>query len=260
MSRTAIIGSCITRDIWRECEIDFDGVLYVARSSLASLTSAPVEGAAAPAEPPAGVEGFGRNSLRRVAADLDKTALAQIVEQRPTHLIFDFIDERFDLLQQGGAVATHSWELDTLGLIGGPGLDAATAIPRLSPQADALWRDGLARIAELLNAGALAQTAVILHHAQWARTYLDADGATAVFEDSVPMWPGAASLAANNALLRHYRDLFMQAVPRTRVVQAASRRTVADAGHVWGLSPFHYVRGYYDDVWRQLQGLGVQAG
>ena len=25
MSRTAIIGSCITRDIWRECEIDFEG-------------------------------------------------------------------------------------------------------------------------------------------------------------------------------------------------------------------------------------------
>lgn len=257
MSRTAIIGSCITRDIWRECEIDFTGVLYVARSSLASLTSAPLTGVCVPEEPPAGVAGFGPNSLRRVAADLDKTALAQIVEQRPTHLIFDFIDERFDLLEQGGSVATHSWELDRLGLIGGPGLAAATLIDRLSPRADALWRDGLARIAQLLNAGALAQTAVILHHAQWAGTYLDAAGAPGRFGDSVPMWPGAASLTANNALLRRYRDLFMQAVPRTRIVQAADRLTIADAGHVWGLSPFHYVRDYYADVWRQLRDLGV---
>jgi hypothetical protein len=257
MSRTAIIGSCITRDIWRECEIDFTGVLYVARSSLASLTSTPIKGVVMPDEPPADVAGFGRNSLRRVAADLDKTALAEIVEQRPTHLIFDFIDERFDLLQQDGAVATHSWELDRLGLIGGPGLTAPALIDRLSPRADALWRDGLTRIAELLNAAPLAQTTVILHHAQWATAYLDAAGAPGKFEDSVPMWPGAESLTANNALLRHYRDLFMQAVPRTRVVQAASRLMVADANHIWDLSPFHYVRGYYADVWRQLRGLGV---
>jgi hypothetical protein len=257
MSRTAIIGSCITRDIWRECEIDFAGVLYVARSSLASLTSTPIRGVPVPAEPPADVAGFGPNSLRRVAADLDKTALAQIFAQRPTHLIFDFIDERFDLLEQGGAVATHSWELDRLGLIGGPGLEAPVLVDRLSPRADALWREGLARMAQLLNAGPLAQTTVILHHAQWAETYVDAGGALDRFDDCVPMWPGAASLAANNDLLRHYRDLFMQAVPRTRVVQAADRLVVADAGHVWGLSPFHYARGYYDDIWRQLRGLGV---
>lgn len=257
MSRTAIIGSCITRDIWRECGLDFTGVLYAARTSLASLTSAPIKGLAIPAEPPPGVAGFGRNSLRRVAADLDKTALAQIVDQRPTHLILDFIDERFDLLEQGGAVATHSWELDRLGLIGGPGLEAATLVGRSTPRADLLWREGLARFAAVLNSGALTETQVILHHAQWARIHVDAGGAPGRFEDLAPVWPGRASLTAQNALLRHYRDLFLQAVPRTRVVHAASQFLVADARHVWGLSPFHYGRAYYDDVWRQLRGLGV---
>jgi hypothetical protein len=257
MSRTAIIGSCITRDIWRECEIDFTGVIYVARSSLASLTSAPIKGVAVPAEPPPGVAGFGRNSLRRVAADLDKSALAQIVDQRPTHLIFDFIDERFDLLEQDGAVATHSWELDRLGLIGGPGLASPAAVGRLSPRADELWREGLAKVAALLNGGALAETKVIVHHAQWARIHRDAAGAPGRFEDDAPVWPGSASLTAQNALLRHYRDLFVKAVPRTHTVQAASQFLIADAGHVWGLSPFHYGRGYYADIWRQLRGLGV---
>jgi hypothetical protein len=256
MSRTAIIGSCITRDIWRECEVDFTAVLYLARSSLASLTSAPIKGVTMPAEPP-DVAGFGRNSLRRVAADLDKTALAQIVDHQPTHLIFDFIDERFDLLEQNGAVATYSWELDQLGLIGGPGLEAATVVGRFTPQAEVLWLEGLARLAALLNGGALAQTQVILHHAQWARVRLDADGAPGRFDDIVPVWPGRRSLSAQNALLSHYCDLFLQAVPRARVVQVASQRLVADARHVWGPSPFHYARGYYDDVWRQLRSLGV---
>jgi hypothetical protein len=253
----AIIGSCITRDIWRECEADFTGVTYVARSSLASLTSAPVTGVAVPDEPPAGVAGFGPNSLRRVVADLDKTALAEIIEQRPTHLIVDFIDERFDLLDQDSAIATHSWELDVLGLIGGPGLAAPVPIPRLSPRADALWQEGLAKLAALLNAGPLVHTTVILHHAQWARIRFDAAGALGRFEDSVPVWPRSASITEQNALLRHYQDLFVQAVPRARVVQAASQFLIADAGHAWGLSPFHYVRGYYADVWRQLQALGV---
>ncbi len=257
MSRTAIIGSCITRDIWRECQVDFTGVTYVARTSLASLTSAPITGVPMPDEPPTGVLGFGRNSLRRVAADLDKSALAQIVDQRPAHLIVDFIDERFDLLDQDGAVATHSWELDRLGLIGGPGLEAPTPIPRASPQAEALWREGLAKLADLLNSGPLAGTRVILHHAQWAWISVDAAGLPHRFEDCVPLWPGSASLTEQNALLRRYRDLFLQAVPRAHVVQADSRFLIADARHAWGLSPFHYVRGYYDDVWRQLQGLGV---
>ena len=46
---------------------------------------------------------------------------------------------RFDLLEQGGAVATHSWELDRLGLVGGPGLEAATLVGRSTPRADFLW-------------------------------------------------------------------------------------------------------------------------
>ena len=255
MSRTAIIGSCITRDIWRECDIALDQVLYVSRTSLPSLVSLPVRGPVMPADPP---EGLGRHSLRMVAADLEKTALADLTDHRPTHLVFDFIDERFDLLDQDGAIITHSWELDRLGLIGGPGLESPRVIPRLSDEADALWRDALGKIAALLETPALAQTAVILHHAQWARSYRGKSGDHGAFNDDMHIWEDhPASLPAHNALLRHYRDLFVQAIPRARVVQASDKAQQADEGHVWGLSPFHYVTDYYPDVWRQLQGLGI---
>ena len=255
MSRIAIIGSCITRDIWRECDIPLDGVLYASRTSLPSLVSKPVRGPIMPADPP---EGLGRHSLRMVAADLEKTALADIAAFEPTHLVFDFIDERFDLLDQGGAIVTHSWELDRLDLIGGPGLPSPRVIPRLSNEAEGLWSAAVVKIAAWLETPLLAKTAVILHHAQWAKSYLDAAGGVILFNDDMHIWEGhPASLSAHNALLRHYRDLFMQAIPRARVVQASDRYQMANEGHIWGLSPFHYVPGYYPDVWHQLSGMGA---
>ena len=255
MSRTAIIGSCITRDIWRECDIPLDDVLYISRTSLPSLVSEPVRGPVLPDEPP---EGLGRHSLRMVAADLEKTGLAALAEHRPSHIIFDFIDERFDLLRQGAAIVTHSWELDRLGLIGGPGLEAPRVLPRLSEEADRLWRGALDRIAALLAAPPLAGAKVILHHAQWASRYRDRQGQDGAFDDTLQIWDDhPASLSAHNALLRLYRNRFLEAVPRAQVVQASDAAQQADEGHVWGLSPFHYVTDYYPDVWRQLQALGV---
>ena len=32
---------------------------------------------------------------------------------------------------------------------------------------------------------------------------------------------------------------------------------LADDTHIWGLSPFHYVPGYYGEIWRQLEALGA---
>jgi len=257
MSRTAIIGTCVTRDIWRELEIPLDEVLYISRTSLASLTSAPIRGVTVPSDPPP-IDGIGRHSLRMVAADLEKTALIDLAAFKPTHLIIDLIDERFDLLRQGESIATHTWELACLDLIGKPGLESTQILPRMSDEVDALWRQAVTQIGALLDSPPFADVRVILHHTRWADTYVDRDGQRHDFGDAQGIMPGVpASKAAHNDLLRRYRDLFMQAVPRTRVVQASSRLMVGDAGHIWGLSPFHYVRPYYDDVWRQLRGLGV---
>jgi hypothetical protein len=251
MSRPAVIGSCITRDIWRECDAPLDDVLYISRTSLPSLVSRPLADPPPVPDQPPPIEGIGRHSLRMVAADLNKTALAALVQHRPTHVLFDFIDERFDLLEQDGAIVTKSWELDCLELVGGPGLAAPRLLPRLSPEVEDLWREALVRIADLLHAPPLAEAQVVLHHAQWAAAYRGKAGGTAAFDGD------RAHRDAQNAMLRRYRDLFVQAVPRTRVVQASDRNQQADEGHVWGLSPFHYVTDYYPDVWRQLQGLGV---
>ena len=120
MSRVAIVGSCISRDLWR-----FRGgsvaktapeppspMLYVSRTSLPSLFATPVAGFRPAARPPGGLR---PQPHRALVADLSKTALAELVAFRPTHLIFDFIDERFDLLSVGESLITDSWELEASG-------------------------------------------------------------------------------------------------------------------------------------------------
>ena len=56
-----------------------------------------------------------------VADDILKRGLGKLAAYRPTHLILDFIDERFNLLRRGATVINHSWELHRAGYdAGGP--------------------------------------------------------------------------------------------------------------------------------------------
>lgn len=98
LSRIAIVGSCITRDLWPILGEAPPGLLYVSRTSLPSLFSAAAAGTRVQDEPPAGLRRHQHNAL---VADLKKLALDALLAHRPTHIIFDFIDERFDLIRVG---------------------------------------------------------------------------------------------------------------------------------------------------------------
>jgi hypothetical protein len=254
MSRVAIIGSCITRDLWPILGVEADEVLYVSRTSLASLFSRPWSGVEVLADPPAGLN---RGPHNAVVADLKKTALSALIAHRPEHIIFDFIDERFDLLALEGQVVTHSWELGVSGYLEQASLTEAHRVERLSNACDMIWTQGLAEMADLLQLTPLRDAQVILHEAQWAADYVDADGKVVPFDDSWEQMPGTkVSRAAHNELLARYQQRFAQALPKAQRVAASGLRR-GDVNHRWGLSPFHYVDAYYGQIWTQLQGLGV---
>lgn len=253
MSRVAIVGSCISRDVWRFQGVTVADLLYISRTSLPSLFAAPVAGFRPAAQPPRGLK---PQPHRALVADLTKTALAQLVAFRPTHLIFDFIDERFDLLSVGGAIVTHSWELQASGYLNRPALKGARPIPRLAGAAERLWLDGAAEMAAFVRATPLAGAKLILHGARWADRRLTAAGRLAGIEGAEVL-PGApADIAQHNALLARYEAAFEALMPPMARVEAAQHR-LADERHEWGLSPFHYVADYYREIWRQLQALGV---
>jgi hypothetical protein len=252
MSRVAVVGSCITRDLWPILGEGVDNLLYISRTSLPSLFAAPVAGFAPAAEPPNGLK---RHQHQAVVTDLTKRALGALVAHRPTHIIFDFIDERFDLLSLPGALATWSWELQASGYLEQPALAHAVRVPRLSDGCERLWLRGAEELSAFLRATPLRDATLILHEARWAETWIDERGARRPFE-GVEIWQGMpAEIASHNALLARYQEAFCALTPGVARVAAASH--VADAGHRWGLSPFHYTEDYYRQIWGQLRALGV---
>ncbi|HEY9217103.1 MAG TPA: DUF6270 domain-containing protein [Phenylobacterium sp.] len=255
MARLAIVGSCITRDIWPVLGEPAPELLYVSRTSLPSLMSTPVAGVEPLAHPP---EALSRSQNASVLADLRKTTLASLEAFEPTHIVLDMIDERYDLLAVGEAIVTHSWDLKVSGYLSQPWASAARRIPRTSAEAAELWKTAAGRFAAALEASSLADVPVILHEAQWASDYLDAAGQRHRLTDTVEIWEGLpASIAEHNALLAGYGAQLAEAFPKLLRVGADPAAHVADAEHRWGLSPFHYVRDYYAQVRDQLRQLGV---
>lgn len=257
MARIAIVGSCITRDLWPLREAAPRDLLYVSRTSLVSLLSPAAAGYQSQPDPP---EGLTRYQHMAVEADLRKTGLSQLIAHRPTHLIFDFIDERFDLLRlPSGAVITHSWELESGGYLGRPALAGPQPIPRLSAGAERLWRQAVVEMAELLRLTVLREAKIILHSAQWAARQAAPDRSPIPLQGHPHIWEGRpADLSAHNQMLARYEAHFLATIPQAEVIRARPEHLLADPDHRWGLSPFHYVPAYYDDISRALADLGVE--
>ena len=253
MSRVAIIGSCITRDVWRFRGAPVADLHYISRTSLPSLFASPVVGFRSAAKPPGGLK---PQPHRALVADVAKTALAGLVAFAPTHVIFDFIDERFDLLATETSLITHSWELDTSGYLSQPALRGTRPVPRLSAAAERLWLQAAGELAALIRATPLRGAKLILHEARWAQDHRGPDGVRVPLQ-GVEILPGSpADIGEQNALLTRYEAAFTALMPGLARVAAPEHRH-ADKGHEWGLSPFHYERAYYAEIARQLADLGV---
>lgn len=252
MAKVAILGSCITRDLWSGRGDSFPDLLYVSRTSLPSIMAKPVEGVVVSSSPPPGLGPFQHRAL---ITDLDKTALERLAAFAPTHLVVDFIDERYDLLcVDGGAMANATWELETSGYLAQPPFARAQRISRFSQAYEELWREGLQRFAAFVSGTPLAEARLILHSARWAEAARGPDGRIA----PLPTRETPDEIAAQNALLARYEALFNETFSGLARVEAPQRR-LADAAHVWGLSPFHYVPEYYREIARQLAELGVEV-
>ena len=252
MSKIAVIGSCITRDLWPIRGDGAENLVYVSRTSLPSLFAPPVAGFK-----PGRAVTLRRHQHGAVVGDLQKSALARLVAFGPTHIIFDFIDERFDLLSVGGTLATRSWELTESGYLRQRALKGARPIPRISAGCDRLWRRGAEELAAFVRATPLADARLILHVARWATERQDAAGVRRPLTDVQILAGEGADIGEHNALLARYEAYFEQVMPPMARIDAAAFR-VADEDHQWGLSPFHYVPEYYAEVWRQLEPLGVE--
>jgi len=225
--RIFIIGSCVSRDVFR---LPHTAIIadYVARSSLASaFDHLPWEADWAVVEASI-ASPFQR---RLVTIDLQKRLPSLLRETDYDLILLDFIDERFNLIELNGQVATLSNELSVTNL---HKTSPATKVEPTDPQRHEKWRYGLSQLLEIAGHRGVP---VFLNKVLWATH----DNLGNAFDPS--------SIQHGNALLE---KLYSEVPDEVRVISHSPETLVGDVDHVWGRSPFHYSRAVYETVLKEL--------
>lgn len=245
MEKICIVGSCVTRDIWRVVGQEFKGK-YFARTSFISMMSPPVHVDIADIKLDSD---FQRDT---VLADASRTALQWIMENKPDKLIIDFIDERFDVFDISGTYLVRSVELLESGLVERV-FPTARLIDRMSAECTELWQRATAEFVEFMQNHS-PSTKIILHKARWSSEYTDGV-AVASFGDKMVLMGREISLADYNAMNEGYFRIAELVFDDIVSVEAPPHLQMASKTHAWGISPVHYVDEYYQEIWRQLNSI-----
>lgn len=238
-TRVAILGSCVTRDMF-EIEVErlanFDVVFYGARSSVLSYLSLPN------IDPRLRVNEGGFEEVR-AKYDLDKTHWDILENSRPDIIIVDLIDERLGLINHEGAVFSAS----------GPIIKAFErahvdfSISR--PWSDGVKKRRLWSIKPFLERVRSISQNIVFHKAEWAESYLDEAGAVASFSGS----SFEKLIALNNEILK---ECFEQADSSGVAIEfiggKESNCMYGGGDHRWAFCPYHYDRRYYKALAKQL--------
>ncbi len=228
--KVLILGSCVSRDIFRVIEDEnFNLASYYGRSSFASAFC------------PVKVKDTWSDKIsssfqaRMVSADLTKKWPNIVRNTEFDVLLVDFIDERFHLGGfSNGALCTLSSELR------GSGFDRKVArargIQTGSVEHYELWLRGWISFIELLDSLGKKKS-VLLNVVKWAEVASDG---------SVPAWGFTAeqTAAANLYLDKLYSRAAADLEP-SQIMRADPQHLVGNLSHKWGPAPFHYVDSYY---------------
>lgn len=242
----AIWGSCVTRDTF-EVGGTWDVPLsYHARSSWISQ-------AAAVTSPPVRVpdgSGFGERMVRE---DLTKSILEECVAAGPDLVVFDLIDERFDIVEITGSRFSVNDYYPRIELEEPMRAVGERTIAFRDAERDTLFAEAVRTLADQWMQ-ALPTARFALHRAWY--TARSADPENHPFYASAPLhvrW-------SNERLARHYEALHQAFGDRLHVVEPnAGRHLIADPGHKWGLAHYHYVPGYYEECLQQIRRISEGA-
>ncbi|HEY1707264.1 MAG TPA: DUF6270 domain-containing protein [Rhizomicrobium sp.] len=239
----AIFGSCVSRDPFSFLQVtDWPIAPYIARQSFIGIADPPL------AFDPMWYKKMKAFEARCIASDLSKTALRILASRKPSVLILDFIDERFDLLQIGDTRVSDTRHMRQ------PGFRQRyesrwTPIPRLSEETTELWKTG----AEIFMKGAadiVGEENIIIHEATWAPALRMPDGSLEPFDE-----PYLSLIPRHNALLEQYFAHMRALAPKAKTLRVAQHNVLADPEHRWSREPFHYVQEYYVDFMERFRKL-----
>lgn len=240
-TRVAILGSCVTRDAFEFADSQWDIAKYMARSALASFCGRQTE---ADLPPYRNIESTFQR--RMVMEDVEKRGRRWLAEKDFDWLIYDPIDERFSLADfKDGGVLTISQEFTKLEM--SPTHYQATQFP--NEEHFERWTAGWETFMKLLD-GYGVRDRLIVHRARWVERVQGSDQHTTDPE----------TVERANEWLKRAFDRMLQDIPAERFITVSDEHQFADPGHRWGISPFHYVEGYYTDFLEKLAEVTAGKG
>lgn len=241
-TKVLIYGSCVSRDIFRFRPNNFDITDYYARSSLVSLVEAPLDIS------PEDIRLESKFQKRMVMSDLKKDLYSRLRRDDYDVLLMDFIDERLNIIDLGNTRITKSKELVNSGFINK--FDRVIEIDRLEMDIK-LWEKAcdefFSRIIKCVD-----PRRIILLEAFWAEKYIGKKGLFYSFPKN-----SISNISLHNNLLRSYYSYFKNTFKKCQVI--SSGVAIANESHLWGLSPFHFVSSWYEDMAIKIQEVANQV-
>lgn len=244
-TRVLLYGSCVSRDMFEHLDDDYQLVEYVARQSLISTTSSPVE-------LPEGPDLQSPFQRRMVTGDFASSIGNTLAERADDIdlLVLDLVDERLGVIHlPTRGYVTRSQELLDSGLLAHfP--DASGMIPFGSRAHRALWRTAAASFIGTLRQTGLLERTLLIESTFASRT----DSGTPANE----WWNRPARHW--NKLYAPYYQVFKDAGVLTHVIGSDA---VADAAHQWGPSAYHYADSAYLAIAatiREFRGPSLESG
>ena len=228
--KIGIWGSCVTRDIFSELDIDQYVGDYRARTSLHSFFEDPIRKDQMP-----NLDVITSPFQRRmVEADFRKKDLNLL---NCEYLIIDFIDERFDIVDFENSKVTLSNELSkVIDQIG----DVEVSFKRGSVEDLSNWRLSCEKFSKRF-----VGVKTILHSSRFATHKLVNSSLEANDKQNM--------ILKMNELLLKYEQIFIEEVSPVLIIKVNQYKIVSNVNHRWGVAPFHYILPYYKEAYEQLE-------
>ena len=220
----AILGSCISRDIFRHLKLDHLVSEYRARTSIHSLTKKQIGNIELVNLPDS------KFQSKMVIADFEKTDLNL---SNSDFLIIDLIDERFELITNFGSVVTLSNEVLKYNEIG----VLNKYIERGSPEDYRLWRNAAKEFNKFID------IPIILHKSRLSDKLNIDNGDIKINYDNINNL---------NNRLKNYEKILVEELNIIGVIDVDDALLISDINHVWGYSPYHYIPDYYEEAMNQI--------
>lgn len=230
--KIVIFGSCVSRDMMEVAPPEIELVAYYARSSLGSAFShRPMLNVDLSSMPSA-------FQKRMVEADLTKTFPKILPTLDFDILLYDPIDERFNLFQdEDGSLCTISNELRS------SGFEAAKRTGRIIPACSeeflSLWEKGWIELIELLTK--IKQISKFrINKVYWSNNCENGESFLPVYNNNC--------ILKNNKFLNCLYNIIAKTLPSKQMYNFDNYLFLGKNEHKWGKSPFHYVDQYYDQL------------